>query len=166
MRAHAADNAGAWITAILAGRNVSAEALCARFHKPLPRRHRPIRFCRVADLDWRPGRVYFLTLLEPLAGTTGLWPLPPGRPASATVDLPRRDDERFTAHAAAGRGPGCRDWPGRALRVPAETSCPAAMMPPQTEADHSNSATISWCDTRSSQRLSACRAVSSTTARS
>jgi hypothetical protein len=39
-----------------------------------------------AGLDWRPGRVYFLTLLEPLAGTTGLWPLPPGRPVSATVD--------------------------------------------------------------------------------
>src|SRR5215471_12355476 len=38
--------------------------------------------------SWRPGRVYFLTLLEPLAGTTGLWPLPPGRPASANVGLP------------------------------------------------------------------------------
>jgi hypothetical protein len=47
-----------------------------------------IRICRVADLDWRPGRVYFLTLLEPLAGTTGLWPLPPGRPVSATVGEP------------------------------------------------------------------------------
>ena len=56
--------------------------------------------CRKPDLDWRPGRVYFLTLLEPLAGTTGLWPLPPGRPASATIDLPQWDDERFTAHAA------------------------------------------------------------------
>jgi hypothetical protein len=43
------------------------------------------RFCRVASADWRPGRVYFLTLLEPLAGTTGLWPLPPGRPVPATV---------------------------------------------------------------------------------
>jgi hypothetical protein len=51
--------------------------------------------------NWRPGRVYFLTLLEPLAGTTGLWPLPPGRPASATVDLPWQGDESFTAHAAA-----------------------------------------------------------------
>jgi len=49
--------------------------------------------------NWRPGRVYFLTLLEPLAGTTGLWPLPPGRPASATVDLPWQGDESFTAHA-------------------------------------------------------------------
>ena len=43
------------------------------------------RSCRVAGADWRPGRVYFLTLLEPLAGTTGLWPLPPGRPVPATV---------------------------------------------------------------------------------
>jgi len=38
-----------------------------------------------SGLDWRPGRVYFLTLLVPLAGTTGLWPLPPGRPVCATV---------------------------------------------------------------------------------
>src|SRR5580704_7666503 len=44
-----------------------------------------VRICRVASADWRPGRVYFLTLLEPLAGTTGLWPLPPGRPVPATV---------------------------------------------------------------------------------
>ena len=58
------------------------------------------RSCRESGLSWRPGRVYFLTLLEPLAGTTGLWPLPPGRPASATVDLSQRDDERFIAHAA------------------------------------------------------------------
>jgi hypothetical protein len=43
------------------------------------------RLRREAGLDWRPGRVYFLTLLEPLAGTTGLWPLPPGRPASDTL---------------------------------------------------------------------------------
>jgi len=41
-----------------------------------------------AGLNWRPGRVYFLTLLEPLMGTTGLWPLPPGRPASAKVGGP------------------------------------------------------------------------------
>jgi hypothetical protein len=43
------------------------------------------RSCRIAGVDWRPGRVYFLTFLEPLAGTTGLWPLPPGRPVPATV---------------------------------------------------------------------------------
>jgi len=48
---------------------------------------------RAAGYSWRPGRVYFLTLLEPLAGTTGLWPLPPGRPAFATVALPGEDDE-------------------------------------------------------------------------
>jgi hypothetical protein len=56
---------------------------------------------READSGWRPGRVYFLTLLEPLAGTTGLWPLPPGRPASVTVGQLKRDHERFTAHAAS-----------------------------------------------------------------
>jgi len=39
-----------------------------------------VLICRVADSKWRPGRVYFLTLLEPLARTTGLWPLPSGRP--------------------------------------------------------------------------------------
>jgi hypothetical protein len=44
-----------------------------------------VRFCRVVSADWRPGRVYFLTFLEPLAGTTGLRPLPPSRPVSATV---------------------------------------------------------------------------------
>ena len=60
------------------------------------------RFCRVASADWRPGRVYFLTLLEPLAGTTGLWPLPPGRPVPATVGGLDAERDRFTAHAAGG----------------------------------------------------------------
>ena len=41
--------------------------------------------------NWRPGRVYFLTLLEPLAGTTGLRPLPPSRPVSATVSQPKTE---------------------------------------------------------------------------
>jgi len=50
-----------------------------------------ILICRVVSADWRPGRVYFLTLLEPLAGTTGLWPLPPGRPVSVTVGDPDQD---------------------------------------------------------------------------
>ena len=42
-----------------------------------------VQTCRAQgrSLRWWPGRVYFLTLLEPLAGTTGPWPLPPGRPA-------------------------------------------------------------------------------------
>ena len=34
--------------------------------------------------------------LDPLrspCGTTGLWHLPPGRPAFAAVDVPRRDDQ-------------------------------------------------------------------------
>src|SRR5690242_14473711 len=42
----------------------------------------------------------------------------------------------------------------------------AAMMSPRGGGDHSRSATTWWCETRSSQRLSACRAVSSTTASS
>jgi hypothetical protein len=58
------------------------------------------RICRVPSADWRPGRVYFLTLLEPLAGTTGLWPLPPGRPLSATVGELNPTVDWFTAHAA------------------------------------------------------------------
>src|SRR5690242_1932024 len=58
-----------------------------------------VRSCRVASADWRPGRVYFLTLLEPLAGTTGLWPLPPGRPVSATVGELSIAVDRFTASA-------------------------------------------------------------------
>jgi predicted nucleic acid-binding protein len=41
--------------------------------------------CRIVGLDWRPGRVYFLPLLEPLARTTGRWPLPPDRPVCVTV---------------------------------------------------------------------------------
>jgi hypothetical protein len=56
--------------------------------------------CRVASTDWRPGRVYFLTLLEPLAGTTGLWPLPPSRPVRATVGALSTTVDWFTAHAA------------------------------------------------------------------
>ena len=51
-------------------------------------------------VDWRPGRVYFLTLLEPLAGTTGLWPLPPGRPVPVTVGELSTLVDWFTAHAA------------------------------------------------------------------
>src|SRR5712691_7475570 len=43
--------------------------------------------------------VYFLTLLKPLAGTTGLWPLPPGRPVSATVGELSTKVDGFTAHA-------------------------------------------------------------------
>jgi hypothetical protein len=31
----------------------------------LRRVQRNARFCRTADWGWRPGRVYFLTLLEP-----------------------------------------------------------------------------------------------------
>ena len=56
-------------------------------------------FCRVASEDWRPGRVYFLTLLEPLAGATGLWPLPPGGPVPATVGELSTTVDWFTAHA-------------------------------------------------------------------
>ena len=51
-------------------------------------------------VDWRPGRVYFLTLLEPLAETTGLWPLPPGRPVPVTVGELSIMVDWFTAHAA------------------------------------------------------------------
>jgi len=39
-------------------------------------------------------------VLEPLCGTTGLWLLPPGRRAFATVAVSGRDDEVFTVHAA------------------------------------------------------------------
>ncbi len=46
---------------------------------------------RVADMEWRPGRVYLPTLLEPSRGTTGRWPLPPGRPVSAKVGEPRTE---------------------------------------------------------------------------
>src|SRR5690349_24395420 len=56
--------------------------------------------CRVTSADWRPGRVYFLTLLEPLTGTTGLWPLPAGRPVPATVGQLSTAVDWFTAHAA------------------------------------------------------------------
>jgi hypothetical protein len=41
---------------------------------------RTVPICRAADIDWRRGRVYFLRFSNP-RGTTGLWPLPPGRPA-------------------------------------------------------------------------------------
>ncbi len=58
---------------------------------------------------WRPGRVYFLTLLEPLTGTTGLWPLPPGRPVSATVGELNPTVDWFTAHAADRVFLDCRD---------------------------------------------------------
>jgi len=66
-----------------------------------------VRPCRVAGTDWRPGRVYFLTLLEPLAGTTGLWPLPPGRPS------PR--NRRRTEHHGRLVYRSCR-WPGASPR--------------------------------------------------
>ena len=33
-----------------------------------------ILICRVADLGWRLGRVYFLAFLNPLSGTTGPGP--------------------------------------------------------------------------------------------
>jgi hypothetical protein len=65
---------------------------CSRFR-------RNVRFCRVVRTDCRPGRVYFLTLLEPLTGTTGLWPYRQvgqsrnRRQTEPTVDW-------FTAHAA------------------------------------------------------------------
>ncbi len=65
-----------------------------------PARGADARTCRVPSADWRPGRVYFLTLVEPLAGTTGLWPLPPGRPVSATVGELNPTVDWFTAHAA------------------------------------------------------------------
>jgi hypothetical protein len=84
-------------------RRVSAGRSASESRSTVKRYARPdasVLICRDSGLDWRPGRVYFLTLLEPLARTTGLWPLPPGRPVPATVYLPRWDDERFTAHAA------------------------------------------------------------------
>ena len=49
-------------------------------------------------------------------------------------------------------------------RLARRRSSSAAMMSSQVDADHSSSATTSWCETRSSQRLSTCRAASSTTA--
>jgi hypothetical protein len=82
---------------VSAGRSASeSRSTVKRYARPAA----SVLICRDSGLDWRPGRVYFLTLLEPLARTTGLWPLPPGRPVPATVYLPRWDDERFTAHAA------------------------------------------------------------------
>jgi hypothetical protein len=82
---------------VSAGRSASESwSTVKRYARPAA----SVLICRDSGLDWRPGRVYFLTLLEPLARITGLWPLPPGRPVPATVYLPRWDDERFTAHAA------------------------------------------------------------------
>jgi hypothetical protein len=46
-----------------------------------------VRFCRVADLDWRLGRVYFLAFLNPSRGQPD--PALTARLASpATVDEP------------------------------------------------------------------------------
>jgi hypothetical protein len=76
---------------------------------------------RAASVDWRPDRVYFLTLLEPLAGTTGLWPLPPGRPVSDTVGELNTTADWFTAH---GRVQRTGQVPGRRIRdVSAEALC-------------------------------------------
>jgi hypothetical protein len=41
--------------------------------------------CRIAGLDWRLDRVYFLAFLNP-SGDNRIQPLPPGWPVSATVD--------------------------------------------------------------------------------
>ena len=41
-----------------------------------------------------------VALHVPLAGITGLWPLPPGRPAVATVGHGGPASDSFTAHAA------------------------------------------------------------------
>ncbi len=62
--------------------------------------YRHALICTLASADWRPGRVYFLRLLKPLAGTTGLWPLPPGRPVLATVGELSIAVDWFTASAA------------------------------------------------------------------
>jgi transposase len=58
--------------------NHGAEDACETLHKTFPRKRQAqlrrglhVLIRRVEGLDWRPGRVYFLTLLEPLAGTTG-----------------------------------------------------------------------------------------------
>src|SRR5689334_12272506 len=62
-----------------------------------PSRSHDLHHASWRSSDWRPGRVYFLTLLEPLAGTTGLWPLPPGRPGPATVSQLITTVDLFTA---------------------------------------------------------------------
>jgi hypothetical protein len=41
--------------------------------------------CRIADLDWQQGRVYFLAFLNPQGDKRSL-PLPSGWPVSVTVD--------------------------------------------------------------------------------
>ena len=90
-----------------------------------------VRICRVASTDWRPGRVYFLMLLEPLAGTTGLWPLPPGRPVPATVGALSTTVDWFTAHAADRVIPCLTLWdlaiaklvPSSGYVCPARRSC-------------------------------------------
>jgi hypothetical protein len=48
---------------------------CALFHKPFPRKRASARAprgnvlsCRVAGLDWRSARVYFLAFLNPSRG--------------------------------------------------------------------------------------------------
>jgi hypothetical protein len=51
---------------------------------------------RVAGLDWRLGRVYFLAFLTPY-GDNRTQPLPPGWPVSATVGGPAAELDRFTA---------------------------------------------------------------------
>src|SRR5258707_2399233 len=65
-------------------------------------------------VGWQPGPVYFLTLLDP-RGTTGLWPLPPGRPAVLTVSAPRPGVGSLTlvtAHAARTAAvPGANEVP-------------------------------------------------------
>jgi len=71
----------------------------SRAPKSLSALSRNVLSCRVVSADCRPGRVYFLTLLEPLTGTTGLWPYRQvgqsrnRRQTEPTVDW-------FTAHAA------------------------------------------------------------------
>lgn len=60
--------------------------------------------CRVADLDWRLARVYFLAFLNP-SGDNRCQPLPPGWPVSATIGERMTELDRFTAHAAKGYAP-------------------------------------------------------------
>jgi hypothetical protein len=60
---------------------------------------RDARFCRVVDLDWQLGRVYFLAFLNP-SRDNRTRPLPPGWPVPATVAEPTMELDWFTAHAA------------------------------------------------------------------
>jgi hypothetical protein len=67
------------------GRRVSAETPCEPIHEPLTRGNALI--CRVAGLDWRLDRVYFLAFLNPSQGQPD--PALTARLASpATVDEP------------------------------------------------------------------------------